>query len=145
MWPDPQETADLVTFTEEILNGKLDFLCIGSAVVKWLQNVWTQVLRRFKSCLCRVVHLWNLVVRISKNGPSWKSGLMLFGGQLFLKKSHHHHHHHHHHQCKFLSFFWVFFLFYKTWPGICLISESMTTHSLFVITWQLHNLTTFVT
>ena len=27
MWPDPQETADLVTFTEEILNGKLHFLC----------------------------------------------------------------------------------------------------------------------
>ena len=28
MWPDPQETADLVTFTEEILNGKRHFLCI---------------------------------------------------------------------------------------------------------------------
>ena len=27
MLPDPQETADLVTFTEEILNGKLHFLC----------------------------------------------------------------------------------------------------------------------
>ena len=27
MWPNPQETADVVTFTEEILNGKLDFLC----------------------------------------------------------------------------------------------------------------------
>ena len=26
MWPNPQETADLVTFTEEILNGK-HFLC----------------------------------------------------------------------------------------------------------------------
>ena len=26
MWPNPQETADLVTFTEEILNGKLQFL-----------------------------------------------------------------------------------------------------------------------
>ena len=25
----PQETADLVTFTEEILNGKLHFLCNG--------------------------------------------------------------------------------------------------------------------
>ena len=32
--PDSQETADLVTFTEEILNGKLHFLCsvIGSVV-----------------------------------------------------------------------------------------------------------------
>ena len=27
MLPDPQETANLVTFTEEILNGKLHFLC----------------------------------------------------------------------------------------------------------------------
>ena len=27
MWPNPQETDDMVTFTEEILNGKLHFLC----------------------------------------------------------------------------------------------------------------------
>ena len=27
MQPNPQETADLITFTEEILNGKLYFLC----------------------------------------------------------------------------------------------------------------------
>ena len=27
MWPNPQESVDLVTFTEEILNGKLHFLC----------------------------------------------------------------------------------------------------------------------
>ena len=27
MWPNPQFTADLIIFTEEILNGKLDFLC----------------------------------------------------------------------------------------------------------------------
>ena len=26
MWPNPQETADLVTVTEEILNGKVHFL-----------------------------------------------------------------------------------------------------------------------
>ena len=26
MWPNPQFPADLVTFTEEILNGKLHFL-----------------------------------------------------------------------------------------------------------------------
>ena len=26
MWPNPQEIADLVTFPEEILNGKLHFL-----------------------------------------------------------------------------------------------------------------------
>ena len=27
MWPNPKETADLVTFTEEICNGKLHFSC----------------------------------------------------------------------------------------------------------------------
>ena len=27
MWPNPQESPDLVTFTKEILNGKLLFLC----------------------------------------------------------------------------------------------------------------------
>ena len=27
MWPNPQEIADLVTFTAEILDGKLLFLC----------------------------------------------------------------------------------------------------------------------
>ena len=27
MWPNPQETADLGTYTDEILNGKLRFLC----------------------------------------------------------------------------------------------------------------------
>ena len=27
MWPNPQDTADLVTFTEEIYNGNLHFLC----------------------------------------------------------------------------------------------------------------------
>ena len=27
MWPNPHETADLVTSTEEILNEKLRFLC----------------------------------------------------------------------------------------------------------------------
>ena len=26
MWPNPQEPADLVKFTEEMLNGKLQFL-----------------------------------------------------------------------------------------------------------------------
>ena len=27
MWPNPQVSADFVTFTEEILHGKLHFLC----------------------------------------------------------------------------------------------------------------------
>ena len=30
MWPNPQETADLVTFTEEILNGNFIFCALFS-------------------------------------------------------------------------------------------------------------------
>ena len=33
MWPNPEETADLVTFTEEILNGKLRFFCSEETVL----------------------------------------------------------------------------------------------------------------
>ena len=29
MWANPQKTADFLTFTEEILNGKLPFMCSG--------------------------------------------------------------------------------------------------------------------
>ena len=34
MWPNPQFPADLVTFTEEILNEKLHFLCRVSKISK---------------------------------------------------------------------------------------------------------------
>ena len=37
MWPNPQVTADLVKFTEEILNGKLLFLY---STVIWKQILW---------------------------------------------------------------------------------------------------------
>ena len=33
MWTNPQETVDLVTFTEEILNRKLHFLCSASSIL----------------------------------------------------------------------------------------------------------------
>ena len=37
MWPNPQETATLVTFIEEILNGKLNFLCSEISIIHlWL-------------------------------------------------------------------------------------------------------------
>ena len=39
MWPNPYETADLLTFSEENLNGKLHFLCcIGSLHCLLLTN-----------------------------------------------------------------------------------------------------------
>ena len=37
MWPNPQETADLVTFTEEIPNGKLHFL---------FSDIWSKCLEK---------------------------------------------------------------------------------------------------
>ena len=50
MWPNLQFTADLVSFTEEILNGKLHFLCsaldyeypILAELGDFDQNVWKQ-------------------------------------------------------------------------------------------------------
>ena len=44
MWPNPQFPANLITFTEEIVNGKLHFLCRekGTAVrkLKFLLKSW---------------------------------------------------------------------------------------------------------
>ena len=42
MWPNSQETTDLVTVTEEIFNGKLHFLCSVSRLCSeevFFQNV----------------------------------------------------------------------------------------------------------
>ena len=51
MWPDPQETVNLVTFTEEILNGNFIFWAVFYAVfslkildcvpsMRFLKHVW---------------------------------------------------------------------------------------------------------
>ena len=37
MWRKPQETADLVTFSEEILRGKLHFLSVIEMFAPWLK------------------------------------------------------------------------------------------------------------
>ena len=47
MWPNLKFPADLVTFTEEILNGKLLFLC----------HVRIRVLKIFRNCVSRTVAL----------------------------------------------------------------------------------------
>ena len=73
MWLNPQETTDLVTFTEEILNGKLHFLC--SLIESWnyakLQNWGFKCLKNF-----------SLVIR---NDPKEKKGSP---SSLCDKKSH---------------------------------------------------------
>ena len=42
MLPNPQETEDLVTFTEEIFNGKIHFLCSVSIHVPLLHLLKVQ-------------------------------------------------------------------------------------------------------
>ena len=41
MWPNSQETADLVTFTKESLNWKLHVLCSGNATFLSVANFFT--------------------------------------------------------------------------------------------------------
>ena len=52
MGPNSQFPADLVTFTEEILNGKLHFLCSDKYDLDYLQYYWTtgQVLPDYEFC-----------------------------------------------------------------------------------------------
>ena len=50
MWPNPQETADLVTFTEEILKGKLHFLC--SSIQSMGMNILTRWNSKFLIVIC---------------------------------------------------------------------------------------------
>ena len=94
MWPNPQFPADLVTFAEEILNGKLHFLCSDSGWLcinklrvkgeeftsqfhegKWSywiefwqtsEDAKTGFLRRFKSC----VSIRNWVESVEKFTPN---------------------------------------------------------------------------
>ena len=47
MWPNPQETAELVSFTDEILNGKLHFLCSDFEAMSLLKNKNTQLRLKF--------------------------------------------------------------------------------------------------
>ena len=53
---DPKETADLVTFTEEILNAKLNFLCSGS-------NVLRSPFKRISNADIKVKKLANWIIK----------------------------------------------------------------------------------
>ena len=65
MWPNPQIPADLITFTEEILNGKLHFLCSVTSQYgnHQITNESTYVLGNSASCV-DLIFTWqpNLVV-----------------------------------------------------------------------------------
>ena len=61
MWPNPQKTADVVTFTEEILNGNFHFLCSDSVAVYPLYfryNIWLTK-NIFKRCYLQLDQ-WNI-------------------------------------------------------------------------------------
>ena len=69
MWPDPQATADLVTFTEDILNGKLQFLYsawnTSRNVFRNLPNIWW----------CIKIDLKNLTLSFSLKLAVWIKGV----------------------------------------------------------------------
>ena len=52
MWPNPQETVDLVTFTGEALNGKLHFLC--SVCYKYLLHEYLNLVYFYKDKISTV-------------------------------------------------------------------------------------------
>ena len=60
MWPNPQFPVDLVTFTEEILNGKLHSLC---NVMRRREEAWfnNHLLNRFDFAVC-----WNCLFKCLK-------------------------------------------------------------------------------
>ena len=47
MWPNPQETADFVLFTEEIRNGKLHFLCTTFGLWRHNADYYFKILKEW--------------------------------------------------------------------------------------------------
>ena len=75
MWPNPLETRDLVTFTEEILNGKLYFLCsVNSLQVLLLKSISTAFSKQSNSSLCFVKNS----LRSSKGEDRFKGFKLLY-------------------------------------------------------------------
>ena len=66
MWPVPQETAYLVTFTEEILNGKLHFL--WNVLTPWYAHILLSIRR-----LEMLIFLENFCVHTKWMMPSHNS------------------------------------------------------------------------
>ena len=67
MWPNPQFSADLLTFAEEILNGKFRFLCVQLPLFLGKMQ-WSTKKRQTKpSFLCHGVVV---IIGFTKNAPS---------------------------------------------------------------------------
>ena len=69
MWPNPQLPVDLYTFTEEVFNGKLHFLCSGYCMV------WSNYMKlnEDKSHLLVAVHKHENVWTNVDCSESWES------------------------------------------------------------------------
>ena len=62
MRPNPKFFADLITFTEEILNGKLHFLCSGKTSGKELRRKMGQQ-KNIQTLIAKVLNLKNTMVQ----------------------------------------------------------------------------------
>ena len=88
MWPIPEETADLVKFTKEILNGKLHFLCSD-------ESEWEE-LRMDEGALQLVRAQYDKVLLLKESSfskllpiqPSYFFKGYTFWGQLLLEEIH---------------------------------------------------------
>ena len=58
MWPNPQQTVDLVTFTEEILNGELHFFVCSASYVAWLNLTMSSLRKMVTLTLKTLKHLF---------------------------------------------------------------------------------------
>ena len=67
MWPNPQETADIVTFTGEILHGKLIFLYSVCSITKTEmgENCWIKIVEYIHKNLTNMASIKR---RYSNNG-----------------------------------------------------------------------------
>ena len=79
MWPNPQETADLDTFTEKILNGKPHFLCSANHEPGWISVLYSsygtiQSSSKYVLCL-EPATLLNIAFRIDKNFATFSKEL----------------------------------------------------------------------
>ena len=100
MWTNPQETADLVTFTKEILNGKPHFLCSAGSICilaqLWLnychisnKHAFLGALIRYRKALGRERHLLEggAYSDLNVNDAALIRGLVLIRGNCIVKKT----------------------------------------------------------
>ena len=111
MWPNMQESVDLVAFTKEILTGKPFFLSSGSP----------QILILFLSCVCTISLLyWIPIFHIASNEAFWQCcgvSLVCTPSVLVLRSLKQYVQLFHHQQQ--INDWWIECFFH--WPGLVLL------------------------